>query len=201
MIIGEPIKINKWGSNQFFVNCICNCGNTKLIPCCGFGQKQSCGCAKPDIGKWARKHGMSNSPERGIYKGMIARCYKPTNTYYHRYGGRGIKVCDRWKNSFVNFLEDLGIRPSKAHSLERIDNNADYSPENCKWATLHEQNRNKSTNIYIEHNGERLIIADWAAKLNMPPGVIRHRFKRNMPIEEVLFVGKLSPKRIKNKRT
>jgi hypothetical protein len=97
---------------------------------------------------------------------MIARCCRPTQTEYYRYGGRGITVCDRWRTSFENFLADMGVRPD-GMTLEREDNEGNYEPGNCKWETPHLQLRNTRRNNVIEFNGETKVLTDWAADIGI----------------------------------
>lgn len=90
-----------------------------------------------------KTHGLSKTPEYVVYRGMIARCENPNHSQYARYGARGIKVCERWRKSFEDFLADMGKRPGRGYSIERINGSADYSPENCTWATQEQQCRNR----------------------------------------------------------
>src|ERR1019366_8859455 len=99
--------------------------------------------------------------EFNIWSGMRRRCSKPNRHNYFNYGGRGIKVCERWQQSFKNFLHDMGPRPS-GKSLDRINNNLGYSPENCRWATPSQQINNRRNSILITHNGQTLPLSEWA---------------------------------------
>lgn len=152
---------------------LCDCGVEKELDRYAVfcGNTSSCGCYRDDlIGLRSVTHGHSRgkslSREYISYRGMMSRCYSKTNNRYPRYGGRGIAVCDRWRSSFENFLEDMGPKPSPDHSLERKDNDADYCPENCRWATRREQARNRSTNHLVVVGGQQVTVAEAAELLN-----------------------------------
>lgn len=117
--------------------------------------------------------GKRSSPEYRVWMGIIARC-----STHPEYAGRGIKVCDRWNNSFVSFLSDMGRRPSSIHSMDRIDNNGDYSPANCRWATRTQQNRNVRTNQIVTHDGESKCVSEWAEQLGISAKTIYTRIAR-----------------------
>lgn len=119
----------------------------------------------------------AEKPMAHILENMIQRCHNPNNPSFVNYGGRGVKVCDRWRDVPGAFAEDMGERPSPAHSIERIDNNGPYSPENCRWATREEQNRNTRQNVNLTHQGETLCVAQWAARLGVPAALIRDRLR------------------------
>lgn len=130
--------------------CKCECGAEVTVRATNLraGNTNSCGCLRKELiaktGKEkARTHGLSSSREYWIYHAMKSRCLNPKSSDYPRYGGRGIKVCDRWQHSFENFYADMGPRPSDKHSIERRENNGNYEPSNCYWATASEQNKNK----------------------------------------------------------
>lgn len=108
-------------------------------------------------------HGMSKSPEYRAWGAAKNRCYNKNTCNYHRYGGRGIKMCDRWVSSFENFFADMGLRP-KGLTLERNDTDGDYSPDNCRWATHKEQNRNRRSNRHILLNGRMVTLVEAAEK-------------------------------------
>lgn len=129
--------------------------------------------------------------ERRRYMGMKQRCYNPNAAQYHNYGGRGITICARWLESFDNFYADMGDCPD-GHSLERIDNDGPYSPENCCWATKRQQRLNQRSCNYLEYNGKRMTVTEWAEALGRSPGALFNRIARGYPIEKVLFSGKFS---------
>ena len=125
----------------------------------------------------ATTHGMTKTPEYRAWIDMKNRCFNPNHKRYSDYGGRGIAVCDRWLN-FKNFIEDIGSRPTAKHSLNRIDNDSDYCPDNCKWSTRVEQENNKRSNKpLITIGNETKTIAQWAKKMSISYQVIRDRLK------------------------
>lgn len=132
--------------------CLCDCGEVKTIY--GYnltrGLTQSCGCKmRETVSDLFSTHRLVGTPEHNSWRGMLARCNNPKSNSYKYYGERGVKVCNRWSESFENFLHDMGMRPH-GHSLERINTNGDYEPGNCKWADWFEQARNRrNTNLKL----------------------------------------------------
>lgn len=120
----------------------------------------------------------SRLPERYLYDTMLQRCYNPRKMHYDRYGGRGIVVCERWRVSFDAFLADMGRRPGPGYSLDRIDNDGPYSPENCRWATRQEQARNRTSNRRLTHNGVTRTLQEWAEATGIGRAVIGARLDK-----------------------
>lgn len=159
----------------------CDCGKIikrkMTLVFCGDrdGEVVSCGCYQREVIPVINKtHGFSKSKsEYRVWRGMKRRCLVKGTPSYERYGGRGIKVCDRWINSFENFYYDMGDRPSSKHSLDRIDNNGDYEPTNCRWATKKEQSNNVRTNNWIEYNGIKMTLSQWSSYFRVTPTTLK----------------------------
>jgi len=117
---------------------------------------------------------------------MKQRCLNPNTKYYNDYGGRGIKICDRWLNSFENFMEDMGLPPSHKHSIDRIDPEGNYTPENCRWATDKAQARNRRNTVLIKIGDEAKCITDWLRIKDISPYTYYRRIRKGMTPEESL---------------
>ncbi len=142
----------------------------------------SCGC-KLNKNLKSEYKGCTYTPEYKVWNNFINRCTNSKAVNWHRYGGRGITFCDKWRR-FEGFIEDMGKRPSKNHSLDRIDNDGNYCKENCKWATYKEQTRNRSTNIYVIYKGEKKILKDVAIELNLDYQPIKRRLDKGLSLEQ-----------------
>lgn len=176
------VSFAKRSGKHYYWNCICDCGEESIIRSDALMILKSCGCVNNGqqiLTKRFLSHGECDSREYQIWENMKARCYNKHNVNYKNYGGRGISVCDRWKNSFGAFLEDMGRRPSDLHSLDRYpDVDGDYEKSNCRWATKSEQCRCKRNNVWIEHNGVKMVITDWAKDLSVSPPALKYRINR-----------------------
>ncbi len=178
------------GANRALWICKCRCGKTKTILSDSLvsGRTKSCGCLNVEqIKKAKTTHGYANKiPEYRIWKSMTGRCNNKNNESFNNYGGRGIRVCRRWLK-FENFLLDMGKRPSKNHSIDRLNNDDGYSKNNCRWATSNQQNRNKRSNINILFNGKTQCLKDWAKELNMAYLTLYDRIhKLNWSVDKAL---------------
>lgn len=174
------------------VNCRCECGSVKDIQASSLTRKKSpsrsCGCLKLET---HTTHGTTinqqKTPEYNTWLAMKQRCYTKSTIQFKDYGGRGIIVCERWINSFANFLADMGPRPSMKHSLDRYpDVNGNYEPSNCRWATSSEQHRNRRNNRLITFGGKTKCITAWAEEYGIGPTVLHTRLKRGIPMSVAL---------------
>lgn len=185
-------SLNKDGRSLHFM--ACDCGDTcfALGAQLNGGKKKSCGCLQAEARRKSGstiKHGHNRkdncSPTYKVWTSMLARCRNPLAPNYARYGGSGISVCESW-SSFESFLNDMGERPSLNHSIDRIDNNSGYQPGNCRWATWGEQARNRSSTVFLEHDGRRMCLADWAREIGITRANMSARIKKTDNIEEIL---------------
>ena len=187
---GTPLVERVTGCARQRLRCRCDCGSTRDVMKSRrrSGKSRSCGCLqKTLVGNRARTHGDSNSPEYRSWRSMLTRCLNPRHHNYHNYGGRGITVCDRWRKSFAAFLEDVGPRPSRSHTLDRFpDNNGNYEPDNVRWATPVEQHRNTRTNRMITFRGETLCVSEWAGRVGHTVGRLFARLSNGWSVERAL---------------
>lgn len=182
----------------------CSCGKSFITVgnLLKMDRVKSCGCLARDIlSARSVTHGQARRGNHHklycVWVGMRSRCSDPTSQSYPAYGGRGIKVCSSWEASFDRFLSDMGDRPSLKHSIDRIDNNGNYEPGNCRWVTREVQVKNKRNNRFVEINGERMIVADWSRKTGVHQSLICGRLNFGWrPIDAVsLPSGSRNPKR------
>jgi hypothetical protein len=176
--------------NQLLWNCTCECGNETVV--LGFllrqGQTQSCGCLHRDVMQTVFvTHGKAGTPIYAVWRSMMQRCYDKNSHAYDRYGGRSVSVCERWQD-FTNFYADMGER-QEGMSLERVDNDGDYSPENVVWADSKAQARNRRSTIYLEHDGQRKSMAEWAEETGVKIATLWARVNRGMPVDIALTKG------------
>lgn len=132
-----------------------------------------------------RKHGLYKTPEYSVWREMRSRCRDATRAQFPNYGGRGITICERW-NDFAAFYADMGARPTPQHSIDRIDNDGPYSPENCRWATRSEQQRNRTDNVRLTYQGKTQTLAEWALELGVKRQTLDARRRDGLPIEKIL---------------
>lgn len=178
-------KIQRW-------MCQCDCGTIRDVSRKALisNRSKSCGCEKKphSTARFTKKNGyLKPSAEYYTWFGMKNRCLNSNTKSYKNYGARGIKICARWIDSFDNFLTDMGKKPSPKHSLERIDNNGNYEPSNCRWATIEDQNNNKANTKFITHNGITLSIGEWSKITGIKYMTLYMRiFRENWSVERAL---------------
>jgi len=170
--------VGDWPKPRFI--CVCDCGNEVIARSVSLknGQKASCGCLI------FTKNGMSNRRVYNVWWGMLERCEKPSAKGYSRYGARGIRVCDRW-HDFSAFYADMGDPPPNM-TLDRVDNERGYFPENCKWSSHYEQARNKRSTVLLTFNNETMCVKDWARKLGFNQSTLSQRYRKGWSAEKIL---------------
>lgn len=188
-VLDEKMEGKRW------LFCRCSCGTERWVDARNVrasnlrkkGTSKSCGCLNREIVKVLHKtHGRAYSK---VYKTLYQikdRCLNSNNPNFYRYGGRGITLCKRWEESFENFLEDMGEPPSPKHSIDRIDNNGNYEPGNCRWATMQEQARNKRGTLFLETPEGKVCLTEWCQSNNAPYSTAARRFHKGRPHSEIM---------------
>lgn len=182
------VKIISKGKHPKALYC-CHCGVEKVVAIghVNSGHTRSCGCLyRPHGESFGQGTPSGKSAEYMVWKSMRARCRDTKNASFFRYGGRGITVCERWDQSFVNFLEDMERRPTPLHTLERKDNDGNYCKDNCYWATMTEQNRNRSINTFLVFQEKRATLAEWAEITGLKRTTISARILKGMSVADAL---------------
>ena len=191
-------EAGRTAQGQVLWRCACECGRETRTrgQHLRSGASRSCGCIAreksaeraPSLIRGNRTHGMSGTPEYESWSAMVQRCTNPSNPAYSDYGGRGVTVCDRWRISFEAFYADMGPRPAGT-SIDRIDVNGTYRPDNCRWATRKQQQRNTRRNRLVVAFGEELPLAEWAERVGIDYGALQGRLDRGWPVERALTAG------------
>ena len=182
----SPAERDSKGNTQWL--CKCDCGKYKVIPSRNLLRVVSCGCYKHEV--FVRdhvKHGMYSTKLYAVYSSMKARCRNKNNRNWHNYGGRGITVCEEWLNDFKAFYDwSINNGYSEGLTLDRIDNDKGYSPDNCRWATYETQQNNKRTNVYVMYKGETKTPSQLAHKYGVNAKMVCQRVRSGWDIERAL---------------
>lgn len=194
------IRFDRYEKERTFwiFRCVCGTEKSQGVSQVRRGITTSCGCLRVERVKEATtKHGMSKAiggkktRVYQAYSNMIQRCENTKTKHFHRYGGRGIKVCARWRESFKAFLEDMG-EPPEGLSLDRIDNDGDYEPSNCRWVNQKTQNANRSVCIFVEIDGKAVMLMSHCEAIGVSYNMVRKRLKRGWSLD---FALKVRPKK------
>jgi hypothetical protein len=200
MVVSEKYSTNPKRPKVKSVDCMCDCGTLKRVswPSLTSGDSQSCGCLhREKAADRKTSHGMTGTAVYTRWKSMWERCKGQKEKWVRDYVDRGITVCERWK-SFENFLKDMG-EPAEGQSLDRIDNDGPYSPENCRWASVYEQQNNTRKNINLTYQGETKTLTQWSQHLGFSYSALRNRYIQKWSVERMLStpVRVLSPRKKK----
>ncbi|OQW38100.1 MAG: hypothetical protein A4E20_04820 [Nitrospira sp. SG-bin2] len=188
----QRIGTDRFGSALWLCKCDCGADAAASSQNMRAGNTSSCGCYLNEkisaLGRSKRKHYAKGTPEYTCWKAIRYRCLNPSAKAYPRYGGRGIKVCERWSD-FKNFLADMGTHPGSGYSLDRINPDGDYEPSNCRWSNWKEQQNNRTNNRIITFNGRSMTVSQWSEELGFKAGTLLNRIQRlGWPIEKALTV-------------
>lgn len=173
-------------------DCVCECGEKVTVRAerLRSGYTKSCGClSKRRMATLNRTHGQSKTPLYRVWRGMIQRCEDAKHPSFPDYGGRGITICAKWRNSFEAFARDMAPGYRAGLSIDRIDNSLGYFPGNCRWATPTQQNRNRRFNRLITFRGETRCLTEWAELIGVKPTTLSQRLNRGWPLERALTQG------------
>ena len=187
------VKIPNYGKNTLgdtLSLCICACGTERVLVSSRvrIGRSQSCGCLGNELLSTTRKlHGKSLTVEYCAWYNSRLRCNNPECPGYDNYGGRGISMCSRWSENFENFLSDVGHRPGKGYSLDRIDVNGNYEPGNVRWATWEQQANNKRSNVLISTAGETKTLGEWCRLFHLNYATIASRLRTGWEPEQAIL--------------
>lgn len=199
-VIGVSIK--RGNQNQIHWDCKCVCGKITSVnsPNLRKGHTTSCGCYRNEskIGSCGKIRGNEIELGYNSFSTMLQRCYNPLNDRYYDYGGRGTKVCQMYKQGFISFLNDVGSRPSPKHSIDRIDNDGNYSCGHCeecikngwkrnvRWGTRKQQAGNRRDTAWLEYGGLRMNKEDWARSLNTTATMLNFHLRKNRNMEQII---------------
>lgn len=173
------------GSRHTYARVQCSCGSPprySRLDGLRNGKAQSCGCLHREV---VTKHGAWNTPLFKVWKTMVDRCTNPKNHKYERYGQRGISVCKEWLD-YHTFAKDMSHDYKDGLTIDRIDNDGNYEPGNCRWSTTKQQNRNYSRNLILEHDGKRMCVVDWAAEIGVPASALYYRVQAGWSVKRIL---------------
>lgn len=194
----EQLDTFRKKTNRRYWLCRCDCGRVTSANTTDLksGKCKSCGCLKAEwLKNHATLHGESRTKLYGVWNAMKARCYNPNAARYPRYGARGIEVCDEWRHDYYSF-KDWAIANGYAEGLtiDRVDVNGNYCPDNCRWITSAEQMKNMSSNRMLTHNGETHTLSEWAKMVGITAPTLSKRLKRGWSLEQALTTVRISVK-------
>jgi hypothetical protein len=194
----DPDSSARYSKEYYF--CQCDCGNVVSVRAdlLRGAIKTTCGCGTMELRvRNATTHGMTNTETYKTWRGLIRRCFNVSCEEYQFYGRRGITVCERWLHSFENFLSDMGVKP-KGTSIDRINNDGNYEPWNCRWATQKQQARNTRKNRIVSMGGESRCLFDWCKEYNIASSTVWYRiFELGMDARTALTLPSMRPRSVR----